>query len=890
MKSFMRMLTVVATIVALNVCGCAGLKAPVPAAPAPMALSLQFQKVAGYKFGDSREALVATAEEIRKAALNPAQLQPWLDQLAALLESPTATDAAKDFACRQLALVGTGQSVPALAPLLTDGNVMHADMARYALEIIPGEVPVAAMRAALPETKGLAQIGLINSLGVRRDVKSVSALGDLLKSGDLRLAAPAARALGKIGTLDAARLLAPARGNHALDGATLAVVKEGYLNCGVSLLQAGEKGRAAKVFLDMYAPSEPLQYRLVALRGLIEINPHKGLSLVLEALKSQDSKLQAAVTRCVREIKNPDDVKRFADQLASLGAPTQILLIDALADRGDAAARAAVVTAAGSHDAAVRVAALKALARLGDASTVGLLAKTAATAEDPDERAAAADSLNALIPADVDAAIVNDLNGGDTKLRVALIASLGARHAVATTPVLLGLATDGDKWVQTEAYKSLGLLGEEKDLPALVGLLVGAKSGRERSQAEKALIATCNRIDNQQKRTQTVLAAWSPTLPVPVRGSMLRVLGGIGGAEAQGVVEAGLADPNDEIQDTALRALADWPDAGPAHTLAQAAAKAKDEKYRVLALRGYVRLLNMPADRSSEETLDLYRAAIELAARPEDKKMVLGSMGQASDPQVLALIVPYLKDADVRAEALASLMSLAQSSVEPYPWLALEAALKVKEVATDESTIKDADKVLKRVKELEDYVSVWEIAGPYIEAGKSWQALHTTAFDPEKPGTTPKWRLLQGAFDGGQGWGVFLSKNQSLAGNDRVAYLRTNLWVPKDIPKAQAYVGSDDGIKMWVNGEVVLDKNVTRAMKPGDDTPVVHLRQGWNPVMLKLTQGDNDWSFSLRFRNPDVSVIEGLKVSPVVVGTPAVHKAKAAKPKGEKAAKAKKKA
>jgi hypothetical protein len=244
MKSFMRMLMAVALLAALNAGGFATSE-PAPAADRAVALTPQFQKIAAYKFGDSREALNAAAESIRQAAPKPEQLKPWLEQLAALLLSPTATDAAKDFACRQLALVGAEQSVAALAPLLTDGNVMHADMARYALEIIPGEAPVAAMRAALPKTKGLAQIGLINSLGVRRDAKSVPALGALLKSGEARLAGPAARALGKIGTLDAARLLARARANVKLDAATLTVVKDAYLNCGLSLLQAGEKGRCS---------------------------------------------------------------------------------------------------------------------------------------------------------------------------------------------------------------------------------------------------------------------------------------------------------------------------------------------------------------------------------------------------------------------------------------------------------------------------------------------------------------------------------------------------------------------------------------------------------------------------------------------------------------------
>ncbi len=55
-------------------------------------------------------------------------------RLAAVL--PTGVSrAAKDFICRKLTIVGTAESVPALAALLPDKDLSH--MARYALERIP---------------------------------------------------------------------------------------------------------------------------------------------------------------------------------------------------------------------------------------------------------------------------------------------------------------------------------------------------------------------------------------------------------------------------------------------------------------------------------------------------------------------------------------------------------------------------------------------------------------------------------------------------------------------------------------------------------------------------------------------------------------------------------
>ena len=98
-------------------------------------------------------------------------------KLIAVLKSG-ATQEEKAAACRQLARVATKQSVPALASLLGDEKLSH--MARYALETIPDPSVDDALRDALGKLKGRPLLGVIGSLGVRRDAKAVDAIAKLL--------------------------------------------------------------------------------------------------------------------------------------------------------------------------------------------------------------------------------------------------------------------------------------------------------------------------------------------------------------------------------------------------------------------------------------------------------------------------------------------------------------------------------------------------------------------------------------------------------------------------------------------------------------------------------------------------------------------------------------
>ncbi len=76
--------------------------------------------------------------------------------------------------------------------------------------------------------------------------------------------------------------------------------------------------------------------------------------------------------------------------------------------------------------------------------------------------------------------------------------------------------------------------------------------------------------------------------------------------------------------------------------------------------------------------------------------------------------------------------------------------------------------------------------------------------------------------------------------DDRVAYAFAYV----DAPRPQAatfFLGSDDGAKVWVNGEVVHAINMGRGLQRRDDEFTVELSAGRTPVLVKVTELVGAW-------------------------------------------------
>ena len=154
------------------------------------------QKITPYKFGESREALTKVADLVT-ASYDFPSIRLLLEKQFAVILRSDATLECKEFICRQLWIMGTDVSVPELAEMLSDEKT--SDMARYALENNPSPMAGNAFRDALKTAQGKALIGIINSLGERRESESVEALKNLSTGSDEEVSSAAAAALKKIG-------------------------------------------------------------------------------------------------------------------------------------------------------------------------------------------------------------------------------------------------------------------------------------------------------------------------------------------------------------------------------------------------------------------------------------------------------------------------------------------------------------------------------------------------------------------------------------------------------------------------------------------------------------------------------------------------------------------
>ena len=139
-------------------------------------------------------------------------------------------------------------------------------MARYGLEPIPDPAVDAALRDALGKVKGRQLVGVIGSLGVRRDHRAVEPLIKYLQDKDPEVVQASARSLGRIGTIEASKALETAL--PKADEANKLAIYEGLFRCADTLRAQGQREQARAIYEVMTAEKAPTQVQAGAKRAL----------------------------------------------------------------------------------------------------------------------------------------------------------------------------------------------------------------------------------------------------------------------------------------------------------------------------------------------------------------------------------------------------------------------------------------------------------------------------------------------------------------------------------------------------------------------------------------------------------------------------------------------
>jgi len=274
--------------------------------------------------------------------------------------------AVKCFLIRQLQIAGGPESVAPLSACLTDDEL--AESARQALVANASPAAIEALREALPKTKGMVHIGIIQALGHLRDAASVPILMAVAQGTDEESRIAAIAALGRIGDTRAASTISACIEQGSAQARR--VVMDAYLRLAEQMLAKGTKlGRneALAMYGNALTTTEP-SMRCAVLRGLGEVGGPHATKLILSSIADDDATVRHIASSHLAKMPEERVSLAIAEALKNADVPVRARLLHVLAERKDPEATAAIEAATKDPNAEIRLTAWDLQGRLDNPS------------------------------------------------------------------------------------------------------------------------------------------------------------------------------------------------------------------------------------------------------------------------------------------------------------------------------------------------------------------------------------------------------------------------------------------------------------------------------------------------------------------------------------------
>jgi len=603
-------------------------------------------------------------------------------------------------------------------------------------------------------------------------------------------------------------------------------------NSAMSPGREAEAMRVAQALLGALATDAAEAIRLKLLR-LLAIGAPEGCDLAPIALLLGDAALGEHARTTLERIATTEARGALRDALVGADGAWARALVNSLGALRDAESLPAIAGLLASNDAGLRAAAARALAWTGDPAYADRLRRVAAEAT-PETQFDATDAL--LRYADAMA-----VRGGNWDRAMALF-----REVLESQPE--GVLKDG-------ALVGLGRFGDETVVAPILATLASAEDPRTRGACMVALEAL------KGPGPGKALVAAYPGLTGQAQVAMIAMFGRKGGAAVLPAILEAARSEEAELRQTALRALGICAEPGGVPVLAQAAVSGPDEE-RPLAVDALARAAQTLRERGrTDDAGRAYGALYEAAPTPELRQTALD--GIIACPVAEAFDIVFRVGGELEPSALSPPAQIAMLGALAKVGRKGE-AMELLDALTNQPLVGDGVAQLAaslaplagdmNVPQRLGFVTDWRVVGPFPFGGPG------SGLDEEHVGE-PKVDLAARyqVGDAEVAWQEVHSRD--LAGivslhdvfgmvERRVCYAYTRIDVPEG-GDAILRCGSDDGIKAWVNGEVVLNHDVDRGAQVDQDQAPCTLRAGTNELLVKISQGGGGWNFCLRFTTPD---------------------------------------
>ncbi len=611
----------------------------------------------------------------------------------------------KEFFVKQLQLVGGDESVTVLGMLLKNKGVCDAGC--RALLAIGTEKASEMLLIALDSVDVSNKAAVIKTIGEFENRDAAKKLIGYTNNSDREIRLAALFAIANIGDSSAKKVLKKATLSENLY--EKAKANSFYLLYAKKLAQQSKEKQAVKICKNIYEKSDQITVRIQALSVLVDIQDNRAQGILLEAIESDNDQMQAAILQLAQNLGDENDTLKWAKKLDEVSDNTKIRIITMLADRGDKSALGELTKLIKPTQSNGKVAAeaVSAIAKLGQAESINIILSALDNGE-AERVKAVRESLKLLSGKGVTDAVANKLAASNlpAESKIVLIEFLAERLAKEHKDIVLAQTKDADDKVKLAATKALADLANAGDIGQLVKLMLDAENSKLRNAAQKTIVSAAKRaseigsiltaLDNAGDKSKALL---------------LETLSKLGGKEAINKVLAQTTSSVDKVKDAALRALANWPDEYAISPLLDIAAKTEDSKYHVITLRGCLRIISTAAVPAGKK-IELYKKAMKIAKRDDEKKMILAGLSKIKNKDALLMAGEYLDDDGLNSEAALAVAKIACGNGKKDKGMqcpkAAELLKKAKNFITDDKLKEKVQKQIDSIPQVpEDFVSLF---------------------------------------------------------------------------------------------------------------------------------------------------------------------------------------
>ena len=458
----------------------------------------------------------------------------------------------KARACQQLGEFGSKAAVPALAALLSDEHLNA--YARSGLEGIPDPSATAALRTALGTLKGNQLAGVVNSLGVLRDISAVKLLQPLATNPASGVAKEALLALGRIGDDAAIRIV-----RETLAHGAETVRPEAASACLLAAerqLADGHARTARRLYDAVRQANVPPACRAAATRGAILARKSDGPAFLVEQLDSQDRVIRNAALMTIHELPSGSSGDALIAKMEQASPELQAQLLVAFADWRNPQTIHVVEAKTESDDPEVRKTALTVLGQIGGPAETSRLLDALRKSRNAEEATIALKYLENMEGPEVDTLVLQALSAeNESANRVRLIRLVSARGMTTATAELLRQARAQDNKVSIAALGALGTVAELQDLPALIAFTRSCSDDAVRGSAAGAIVRLCQRTGKLEAEEALLTPEVEQAANPAQRTTWLGILVKIGSSKALPFLKMDLQSANGQTVNQAKQML-----------------------------------------------------------------------------------------------------------------------------------------------------------------------------------------------------------------------------------------------------------------------------------------------------------------------------------------------